>query len=196
MVTIGFASFKESIAGNSRRRNGGGRNLGRTAAVWYHQRRDAARREAEKIRAALGDRALAVEHVGSTSVPGLCAKPILDILLLTADADREADYVPALTAAGYALRIREPDWFQHRMLRGTDPAVNLHVFSAGCPEAARMLAFRDWLRTCRADRDRYAAEKQRLAARPWAYVQDYADAKTAVVGEILERIRQAGLLPN
>lgn len=139
-------------------------------------------REAEKIRAALGERALAVEHVGSTSVPGLCAKPILDILLLT--------------AAGYALRIREPDWFQHRMLRGTDPAVNLHVFSAGCPEAARMLAFRDWLRTCRADRDRYAAEKQRLAARPWAYVQDYADAKTAVVGEILERIRQAGLLPN
>ena len=154
------------------------------------------RREVEKLRAALGDRALAVEHVGSTSVPGLCAKPILDILLLTADADREADYVPGLTAAGYALRIREPDWFQHRMLRGTDPAVNLHVFSAGCPEAARMLAFRDWLRTCRADRDRYAAEKQRLAARPWAYVQDYADAKTAVVGEILERIRQAGLLPN
>lgn len=76
------------------------------------------RREAEKIRAALGDRALAVEHVGSTSVPGLCAKPILDILPLTADAGREPDYVPALTAAGYALRIREPDWFQHRMLRG------------------------------------------------------------------------------
>ena len=121
------------------------------------------RREAEKIRAALGDRALAVEHVGSTSVPGLCAKPILDILLLTADADREADYVPALTAAGYALRIREPDWFQHRMLRGTDPAVNLHVFSGGCPEAARMLAFRDWLRACPADRDRYADEKRRHA---------------------------------
>ena len=154
------------------------------------------RREAEKIRAALGDRALAVEDAGATSVPGLCAKPILDILLLVADAGREADYVPALTAAGYALRIREPDWFQHRMLRGTDPAVNLHVFSAGCPEAARMLAFRDWLRTCRADRDRYAAEKRRLAGRQWAYVQDYADAKTAVVGEILERIRQAGLLPN
>ena len=95
-----------------------------------------------------------------------------------------------------ALRIREPDWSQHRMLRGTDPAVNLHVFSAGCPEAARMLAFRDWLRTCRADRDHYAAEKQRLAGRQWAYVQDYADAKTAVVAEILERIRQAGLLPN
>ena len=154
------------------------------------------RREAEKLRAALGDRALAVEHVGSTSVPGLCAKPILDILLLVADADREEDYVPGLTAAGYALRIREPDWFQHRMLRGTDPAVNLHIFPAGCPEAARMLAFRDWLRTCREDRDRCAAEKRRLAARQWAYVQDYADAKTAVVREILERVRLAGLLPN
>src|SRR5699024_6065729 len=123
-------------------------------------------------------------------------KPILDILLLVADADREEDYVPGLTAAGYALRIREPDWFQHRMLRGTDPAVNLHVFPAGCPEAARMLAFRDWLRTCREDRDRCAAEKRRLAARQWAYVQDYADAKTAVVREILERVRLAGLLPN
>ena len=154
------------------------------------------RREAEKIRAALGDRALAVEHVGSTSVPGLCAKPILDILLLTADAGREPASVPARPAAGYALRIREPDWFQPRMLRGTDPAVNLHVFSAGCPEAARMLACRDWLRTCRADRDRYADEKRRPAGRQWAYVQDYADAKTAVVAEILERIRQAGLLPN
>ena len=152
--------------------------------------------EEEKISTALDGQQITLQHVGSTSVPGLCAKPILDILLLVADAGREADYVPALTAAGYALRIREPDWFQHRMLRGTDPAVNLHVFSAGCPEAARMLAFRDWLRTCRADRDRYAAEKRRLAGRQWAYVQDYADAKTAVVGEILERIRQAGLLPN
>ena len=153
-------------------------------------------REQAKIATALSGKRITIEHVGSTSVPGLCAKPILDILLLVEDAAAEEHYLPALEQAGYLLCIREPDWYQHRLLKGKNPQVNLHVFSADCEEAQRMLAFRDWLRTCRADRDRYAAEKRRLAGRQWAYVQDYADAKTAVVGEILERIRQAGLLPN
>ena len=144
-------------------------------------------READGIRAALGGAARAVEHVGSTSVPGLCAKPILDILLLVADSAAEGDYIPALQAAGYALRVREPDWFEHRMLRGRDPAVNLHVFSDGCPEANRMRAFRDWLRAHPVDRERYAAAKRRLAARSWEHVQNYADAKTDVVREILSR---------
>ena len=142
--------------------------------------------ERRRIRAALGREDAAVEHVGSTSVPGLCAKPILDLLLLVEDAADEAAYVPPLERAGYTLKIREPDWYQHRMLKGADPAVNLHVSSLGCGEADRMLRFRDWLRTCRADRDRYAAEKRRLAERQWAYVQDYADAKTEVIREILE----------
>lgn len=147
------------------------------------------RREAEKIRRALGPAALSVEHVGSTSVPGLCAKPILDILLLVADADQENSYVPALTGAGYILRIREPEWFQHRMFKGEEPAVNLHVFSRRCPEAMRMLAFRDWLRTHDGDRERYASAKRRLAGRRWRYVQDYADAKTDVIREILRHAR-------
>ena len=148
------------------------------------------RREEERIRAALGESALAVEHVGSTSVPGLCAKPILDLLLLVEDSAREEEYLPALTAAGYALRVREPEWFEHRMLRGRDPAVNLHVFSIGCPEAERMLRFRDWLRTHPEDRDRYAAAKEALARRRWRYVQDYADAKTEVVRGILARAEE------
>ena len=148
------------------------------------------RREAEKIRAALGDRALAVEHVGSTSVPGLCAKPILDILLLVEDAAREERYVPPLEQAGYVLRIREPDWYQHRLLKGLGPPVNLHVFSAGCEEGRRMLSFRDWLRTHREDRERYAAAKRRLAQQTWRYVQNYADAKSQVVEEILRHIRE------
>src|SRR6516162_1576587 len=66
-------------------------------------------REAEHIRAVLGDRAIRIEHVGSTSVPGLIAKPIIDILLVVADSANEQAYAPALTAAGYVLRIREPD---------------------------------------------------------------------------------------
>ncbi len=139
----------------------------------------------QEIRRALGDDALLVEHVGSTSVPGLIAKPIVDIVLVVADSAQENAYVPALEAAGYALRVREPDWFEHRMLRGGSADVHLHVFSAGCPEVDRMLRFRDRLRSNAADRERYAAVKRELAARQWRDMQDYADAKTGVISEIV-----------
>jgi GrpB-like predicted nucleotidyltransferase (UPF0157 family) len=145
------------------------------------------RREEEKIRGALGERALSVEHVGSTSVPGLPAKPIIDINLEVADTTDEDSYVPALEAAGYALWIREPDWFEHRLLKGTDPKVNLHVFPAGCPELERMLRFRDHLRANEDDRDLYLRTKRELAAHTWEHVQHYADAKTEVVEEIMRR---------
>ena len=147
--------------------------------------------ERRRIRAALGREDAAVEHGGSTSVPGLCAKPILDLLLLVEDAADEAAYVPPLERAGYTLKIREPDWYQHRLLKGADPAVNLHVFSLGCEEADRMLRFRDWLRSHDADRDLYAAEKRRLAEQTWQYVQNYADAKSAVIAGIFRRIDPA-----
>lgn len=143
--------------------------------------------EAAKICGALGERALSVKHVGSTSVPGLPAKPLLDILLLVADSADEASYVPALEVAGYQLRIREPEWYQHRLLKGVTPAVNMHVFSRGCDEAARMLLFRDWLRAHDDERDLYAATKRELAARTWKYTQNYADAKSEVVRAILTR---------
>ena len=135
----------------------------------------------QEIREALGGAALQIEHVGSTSVPGLAAKPIIDIVLVVADSAQEDGYVPPLQAAGYALRVREPDWYEHRMLRGGDEDVNLHVFSAGCPEIERMLRFRDRLRSNAADRELYAAAKRELAARDWRDVQDYADAKTDVI---------------
>ena len=143
--------------------------------------------EAEKIRAALGDRVLRLEHAGSTSVPGLAAKPIIDIVLTVADSADEDAYVPPLEAAGYALSIREPDWHEHRALKGTDPTVNLHVFSADCPEIERMLAFRDRLRSNEDDRELYERTKRELAERTWTYTQDYADAKTEVVEEVLSR---------
>jgi GrpB-like predicted nucleotidyltransferase (UPF0157 family) len=144
-------------------------------------------REAEKIRAALGDRARALEHAGSTSVPGLAAKPIIDIVLAVADSANESAYVPALEQAGYVLSIREPDWHQHRLLKGTDPTVNLHVFSHGSPEVERMLAFRNRLRANEAERMLYERAKRELARRTWTYTQDYADAKTQVVKAILAR---------
>jgi GrpB-like predicted nucleotidyltransferase (UPF0157 family) len=143
--------------------------------------------EAARARAALGNRAMQVEHVGSTSVPGLTAKPRIDMLLVVADSSDEAAYVPDLTSVGYRLHIREPDWFQHRLLKGPDTDVNLHVFSGGCPEIERMLRFRDWLRANPGDRELYARTKRELAQREWKYTQDYADAKTAVVEEILAR---------
>lgn len=144
-------------------------------------------REAKRIQSALGDTAMQLEHVGSTSVPGLCAKPIIDILLVVADAGEESSYLPDLEAAGYTLRIREPEWFEHRLFKGPDTDINLHVFSEGASEVDRMLCFRDWLRTNRSDRDNYAEAKRTLAKRTWRHVQHYADAKNSIVQEIMDR---------
>lgn len=144
-------------------------------------------REAGRIRCALGDTVLQLEHVGSTSVTGLCAKPIIDMLLVVADSSDEQSYIPALEVAGYTLRIREPEWFEHRLLKGPDTDVNLHVFGKGSPEAKRMLRFRDWLRANDADRNNYANVKRSLAQQVWRNVQDYADAKTPVIQEIMNR---------
>jgi GrpB-like predicted nucleotidyltransferase (UPF0157 family) len=143
--------------------------------------------EAARVITTLGDRAIRVEHVGSTSVPGLTAKPIIDMLLVVADSADEADYVPPMEEAGYILRIREPDWFQHRLFKGPEANINLHVFSAGCPEIERMLRFRDHLRSNPDDRALYSRTKHDLAARQWKYVQEYADAKTEVVEAIIAR---------
>lgn len=143
--------------------------------------------EAARIGGALGTRALRIEHVGSTSVPGLPAKPIIDIVLELARSSDEPAYVPDLEAAEYGLRIREPDWFEHRLFKRQDPAVNLHVFTRGCPASDRMVRFRDWLRGNAADRDLYARAKRELASRKWTYVQQYADAKTEVIASILTR---------
>jgi GrpB-like predicted nucleotidyltransferase (UPF0157 family) len=142
---------------------------------------------AKTISEALASRLLLIEHVGSTSVPGLAAKPRLDLLMVVADPVDEAAYVPALEAIGYALRIREEDWYQHRLLQGTDPAMNLHVFAPDCPEVGRMLRFRDWLRSNESDRSLYEQTKRELATKEWKYGQNYADAKSAVVEGILAR---------
>ena len=144
-------------------------------------------REAQRVRAALGERVRLLEHVGSTSVPDLAAKPRIDMLLVVPNSADEPTYVPPLEAAGYVLRIREPTWYEHRVFKGPDTDVNLHVFSPGCVEIGRMVGFRDWLRTHPDDRELYERTKRELAARTWKYTQNYADAKSAVVAEILAR---------
>jgi GrpB-like predicted nucleotidyltransferase (UPF0157 family) len=105
-----------------------------------------------RIRNTLGSRASAVEHVGSTSVPGLAAKPIIDIIVVVADSSKEDTYLPQLVGAGYLLRVRERDWHQHRMFRTPELDVHIHVFSEGCPEILRQVAFRNRLRNVAADR--------------------------------------------
>lgn len=140
-----------------------------------------------RIRDALGPVAIEVHHAGSTSVPGLAAKPVIDVVLVVADPAHEATYVPALEQAGYVLHLREPEWYEHRLLNADSPRVNLHVFGPACPEVVQMLAFRDHLRRDQADRELYERTKRRLAARAWARVQDYADAKSDVVAEIMAR---------
>jgi len=146
-------------------------------------------REARRIQAALGDRVLLIEHTGSTSVPGLAAKPRIDMLLVVANSADEPAYVPALEAAGYVLCIREPDWYEHRVFKGPDTDVNLHVFSPGCTEIDRILLFRDWLRSNVFDFRLYERTKRELARKDWKYTQNYADAKTSVVEEIIARAR-------
>lgn len=143
--------------------------------------------EAAKIRTALGAKALVLEHVGSTSIPGLPAKPVLDILLAVADSADEDAYAPALTAQGYRLHIREPDWEQHRLLKGERPTVNLHVFTQGSGEIRRMIAFRDRCRAHPEERRLYEENKRALAGRVWRYVQHYANAKAEVVEAIIAR---------
>jgi len=145
--------------------------------------------EAGRIRAVLGPRALRLEHIGSTSVPGLMAKPIIDICLVVVDSSDEQSYVPALEAAGYVLRIREPDWHEHRLFKGPGADINLHVYSDGSEEIDRNLLFRDRLRADPAERDLYAQTKRDLSQRTWRFVQDYADAKTDVVEAIIARAR-------
>jgi GrpB-like predicted nucleotidyltransferase (UPF0157 family) len=144
-------------------------------------------REAARIRGALGDRAVLVEHVGSTSIPGMDAKPKIDIGLGVADTADEDAYVPLMQAAGYMLAVREPAWHEHRLFKGPDTDINLHTFTVGCMEIERMLRFRDRLRTDNADFELYLTQKRELSQRTWKYVQDYADAKSQVVEDIIAR---------
>jgi GrpB-like predicted nucleotidyltransferase (UPF0157 family) len=148
-------------------------------------------REAARIRAVLSDVAVRIEHLGSTSVPGLAAKPIIDIMLAVPDSADEQAYVPALEAAGYVLLIREPDWFEHRLFNGPDTNINLHVFTVGAAEIDRMLLFRDRLRADDADRDAYLQVKRDLAMRTWRHVQQYADSKSAIIQQIMARASAA-----
>lgn len=143
--------------------------------------------ERSRIEKALGERALHVDHVGSTSVPGLAAKPIIDINVSVADPDDEFAYLADLEKCGYVLRVREP---AHRMLRTPRRDVHVHICALESSWEIRHLLFRDWLRVSGDDCRLYEATKRALAQREWDDVNDYADAKSDVIGEITGRAEQ------
>jgi len=161
-------------------------------AVWVelseYDRRWPARFEkrAAELRAILADRARLIEHIGSTSVPGLAAKPIIDIVVGIDDPDDEPAYLPDLQAAGYDLRVREP---QHRCLRAGEPdeLINLHCYPPDHLETRKYLIFRDRLRSDEDDRLLYEVAKRSLADREWADMNYYAEAKQPVIDTILRR---------
>ena len=140
------------------------------------------------IREALGESVLVLEHVGSTSVPGLSAKPVLDLVLTVPDSADEDAYVPPLQPLGLVLHIREAQWDEHRMLTTRDRSVNLHVFGPDATEPPRLVAFRDWLRTHDEDRDAYGALKISLAEQGFERVMDYNNHKAAFIYDVYERI--------
>lgn len=153
--------------------------------LWYEE-------EADRIRTALGPAVVRLDHAGSTSVPGLPAKPIIDVILAVPDTSVEDAYLPALADAGFPLRIREPEWHQHRCCynrigSGHKRNVNLHIYTAGCAEYDRCLVFRDWLRSHPQDLALYRDTKLELSKKDWKFVQNYADAKTPVIHEIMTR---------
>ncbi len=146
------------------------------------------------IRAALGDAALDVEHVGSTAVPGLAAKPIIDVDLTVLDPRDEDSYVPALRAAGFRFALREPGWHEHRLLQSDEPRTNLHVFGPDCPETIRHRMLREWLIEHPEDQRRYEDAKRAAAAASNATgetVMSYNLRKQAVIREILDRVFRA-----
>lgn len=153
-----------------------------------------------RIRSALGPATLDVHHVGSTSVPGLSARSVIDIDLVVADPADEAAYVPALERVGLVLYFRQPLYYGHRFLGCQEPDANIHVYGPDCPDVARHLIFRDWLRAHPEDRDKYEAVKRDVAVVAEGKGEtgnQYGKRKEWVVREILSRAFEAnGLLPD
>jgi GrpB-like predicted nucleotidyltransferase (UPF0157 family) len=142
---------------------------------------------AKIIAGALGNTALGIEHIGSTAVPDLAAKPIVDILVVVPDSADESAYLPQLEAAGYVLRVREPNWNEHRMFRTPEQDVHVHIYSVGCEEIQRNLVFRNHLRRNIDDRRLYEQKKRKLAEKEWSDMNAYADAKTEVIESIIAK---------
>jgi GrpB-like predicted nucleotidyltransferase (UPF0157 family) len=139
--------------------------------------------ERERLAPLLGSLALSIAHIGSTAVPGLAAKPVIDVGVLVTNLDALDARVPAIEMGGYALRLSE---FGHRMFRNAMHNVHVHAWSLQA-EFERHLLFRDRLRASPQDRALYERVKRELATRDWPSRNDYAEAKSETIAAILSR---------
>jgi GrpB-like predicted nucleotidyltransferase (UPF0157 family) len=153
--------------------------------LWEHSPAwaDAAQRESARIQSALGDCIVAVHHIGSTAIPGIRAKPTLDLMPLVTSLAALDDAAPRMKALGYEW-LGEFGIPQRRFCRIDDPATgrrfaNVHFFESTSPQAMRHIAFRDYLRAQPAIAREYEAEKLRCAALHPDDVHAYTDAKDA-----------------
>ncbi|WP_374347195.1 GrpB family protein [Chitinimonas sp.] len=145
------------------------------------------------ISSALGTAALQIEHIGSTAVPGLAAKPIIDIVVVVENAANESTYLAKLIEVGYQLRVREPDFFEHRMVRTQQRDVHIHIFSKGCIEIERYLLLRNYLRSNPDRRAEYQKIKKELAAQDWPDMNAYSEAKTEIIERLIHEARQSSM---
>ncbi|MDN3477734.1 GrpB family protein [Curtobacterium sp. APC 4022] len=147
----------------------------------------------ERILRAVGPLDVRVEHIGSTSVPGLAAKPIVDLVVVVPDVTDESAYLEPLLGAGYELRVREPG---HRLVRTPARDVHVHVYERGATAVTDYLLLRDRLRSDPDDRALYEQTKRQLLSGTWDDMNDYADAKTDVIRAVMGRARAAAALPG
>jgi GrpB-like predicted nucleotidyltransferase (UPF0157 family) len=140
----------------------------------------------DRIRRALVGVVEAVEHIGSTSVPGLAAKAIVDIVVTVEDITADEDYLDPLIEAGYELRVREPG---HRLVRTPARDVHMHVLEQDDPAFDEYILFRNHLRSDADDRLLYESTKRALLIEDWDDMNSYAEAKTEVITAIKQRAR-------
>jgi len=144
----------------------------------------------DRLAARLGATALRIEHVGSTSVPGLAAKPIVDIQVSVAGLDREERYVPQCEAAGLQLRSRDREHHYFRPPADRPRDVHVHVCAAGGRWERAHLLFRDYLRASPPARRAYAAMKREAAAVWYDDSLAYTEAKSDLILDLLDRAEQ------
>lgn len=143
---------------------------------------------ASSIKKELGSIVQTIEHIGSTAIHGLAAKPWIDIDLTIDDPTNEEKYVPILEKMGYQLIVREPRFYEHRLFHLNNPRVNLHVFYPDCPETIRHLLFRDWLRQSPSDCQLYSNAKLEAVKDCSLDLEKYHANKQRVVREIYAKI--------
>jgi GrpB-like predicted nucleotidyltransferase (UPF0157 family) len=140
-----------------------------------------------KLAESLNPIAPRIEHVGSTSVPGLAAKPVIDIQISVDDVADEAAYVPGIESVGIQLRSREHEHRFFRPFAGRPRDVHVHVCATGSRWERRHLLFRDYLRADADARAAYTAAKAEIAVRWRDDRIAYADAKTDIIEELMAR---------